>query len=141
MSGVVARGKFEVSGGQSYVAKLIADAGGVYVWADDPSPGVIIVGLEAQLARASAADFWINGGEWKSLKAMSAEDSRYKEFKAFQRGQVWLYNRLVSSTGAYDYWSRGAAHPDLILWDLIKIFHPDLAKEHEFVWYKQVPAE
>jgi iron complex transport system substrate-binding protein len=141
MTGVAARGLFEVSGGASYVAGLIADAGGVYVWSDNTSTGVMTVDLEAQIARASTADFWINGGKWKSLKAMLLEDPRYREFKPVREGQVWLYDRLVNEVGAYDYWSRGVTRPDIILEDLIKIFHPELAAEHELVWYKQVPAE
>jgi iron complex transport system substrate-binding protein len=141
MTGVAARGNFEVSGGASYVAGLIADAGGDYIWSDNSSRGVMTVDLEAQIARASSADFWINGGQWKSVKGMLREEPRYKEFKPVRQGNVWLYDRLVNDVGAYDYWSRGVTRPDLILEDLIKIFHPDLAPEHEFVWYKQVPAE
>ena len=141
MTGVASRGMFEVSGGASYVSGLIADAGGEYVWSDNASRGVMTVDLEAQIARASSADFWINGGQWKSLKAMLMEESRYREFKPVREGRVWLYNKVVTATGAYDYWSRGVTRPDLILEDLIRIFHPDLAPQHEFVWYKQVPAE
>jgi iron complex transport system substrate-binding protein len=113
----------------------------VYVWADNKSAGVASVDLESQMERASDSDVWINGGEWPSLKAMLAEESRYRQFKPFVRGNVWLYNRLVSKNGGYDYWSRGITRPDLILGDLIKIFHPELAEDHEFVWYKQVPRE
>jgi iron complex transport system substrate-binding protein len=141
MTGVAVRGLFEVSGGESYVSKLIADAGGEYVWYDNSSRGVTTVDLEAQIARAASADFWINGGQWKSLKAMLIEEPRYREFKPVREGRVWLYNRLVNAVGAHDYWSRGVTRPDLILEDLIKIFHPELAPQHEFVWYKQVPAE
>jgi len=141
MTGVASRGMFEVSAGASYVSRLIADAGGTYIWSDNTSKGVMTVDLEAQIARASSADFWINGREWKSLKAMLAEEPRYREFKPVRQGSVWLYDRLVNAEGAYDYWSRGVTRPDLILADLIKIFHPELATEHEFVWYKQVPAE
>ena len=141
MTGLVYRGRFEIAGGASYVAQLISDAGGVYVWADNKSSGFASVDLESQMARASDSDVWINGGEWPSLKAMLAEEPRYRQFKPFVRGNVWLYNRLVSENGGYDYWSRGITRPDLILGDLIKIFHPELAEDHEFVWYKQVPRE
>jgi len=141
MTGVAVRGMFEVSGGESYVSKLIADAGGDYVWSDNTSRGVMTVDLEEQIARASNADFWINGGQWESLKGMLREEPRYKQFKPLREGRVWLYNRLVNAAGAHDYWSRGVTRPDLILEDLIKIFHPELASQHEFVWYKQVPAE
>ena len=141
MTGSVYRGMFDISGGASYVSRLISDAGGVYVWADNKASGGTSVDMEAQIARASEADIWINGGDWKSRKQMLAEEERYTLFKAFRNGNVWLYNRVVNSGGGYDYWSRGVTRPDLILGDLIKIFHPELAKDHEFVWYKQVPAE
>jgi iron complex transport system substrate-binding protein len=141
MTGTVYRGMFDISGGASYVARLISDAGGVYVWADNKASGGTSVDMESQIARASDADVWINGGDWTSLKAMLAEEQRYRQFKPFQHGNVWLYNRSVNENGAYDYWSRGITRPDLILGDLIKIFHPELARDHEFVWYKQVPRE
>jgi iron complex transport system substrate-binding protein len=141
MTGTMYRGTFGIAGGQSYVARMIADAGGRYIWQDNPSTGVASVDLETQLARGAASDVWINGNDWKNLKAMLAEEERYKEFRPFQRGNVWMYNRLVNENGGLDYWARGLTRPDLILGDLIKIFHPDLAKDHEFMWYKQVPAE
>lgn len=141
MTGSVYRGMFDIAGGASYAAGLIADAGAVYVWADNPAQGGISVDMESQIARASNADFWINGGDWRSLKEMLAEEPRYAQFRAFRHGNVWLYNRVVGAHGGYDYWSRGLTRPDLILGDLIKIFHPELAADHEFVWYKQVPAE
>jgi iron complex transport system substrate-binding protein len=141
MTGLVYRGMFDIAGGASYVAQLISDAGGVYVWADNKSSGFASVDLESQMARASDSDVWINGGDWRSIKAMLAEEPRYRQFKPFVRGNVWLYNRIVSESGGYDYWSRGITRPDLILGDLIKIFHPKLAEDHEFVWYKQVPRE
>ena len=39
-----------------------------------------------------------------------------------------------------DYWSRSVTHPDLVLADLIKIFHPQLVPDHAFEWYTQLPA-
>jgi iron complex transport system substrate-binding protein len=141
MTGSVYRGLFDISGGASYVARLISDAGGAYVWADNRATGGTSVDMEAQIARAANADVWINGGNWRSLKTMLAEERRYTQFKPFRNGNVWLYNRIENENGGYDYWSRGITRPDLILGDLIKIFHPELAQDHEFVWYKQVPPE
>ena len=141
MTGTLYRGRFNISGGISYVAEMIHDAGGTYVWKDNTSASIASVDLEAQISRASNAGFWINGGEWKSVKSMLAEEPRYKQFKPVRDGNVWLYNRSNLADGGNDYWARGVTRPDLILADLIKIFHPELAKDHEFVWYKQVPAE
>jgi len=42
--------------------------------------------------------------------------------------------------GSNDYWSRSITHPDIVLADLVKIFHASLAPAHAFEWYMPVPA-
>lgn len=140
MAGWGSRGSFAIAGGRSYMAGLITDAGGRYVWADNRSTGSATVDLEAQIQRAADADIWINGGGWRNLDAMLADEPRYAEFKAFRHGHVWVYERLMTASGGNDYWSRSVTRPDLLLADLIKIFHPDLVPEHSFEWYLQVPS-
>jgi iron complex transport system substrate-binding protein len=140
MTGGGMRGDFVIAGGRSYAAAVIKDAGGRYVWADNPAAGSVTVDLEAQLSRAGNADIWINAGTVQSLTAMIKDDPRYGLFKAYRNGQVWVYDRLVTAAGGNDYWSRGVSHPDLVLADLVKIFHPGLLPQHEFQWYLQVQA-
>ena len=140
MTGRSSRGTFTISGGRSYVANLIADAGGRYPWKDDTSAGMITVDIEAQIARAANADVWINGGGWKNLQAMLADEPRYSAFKAFRNGRVWVYERRQTPSGANDYWSRSVTHPDIVLADLLKIFHSALARDHTFEWYMPVPG-
>ena len=139
MTGRSTRGTFTIAGGRSYVAALIKDAGGRYVWADNSSVGAPAVDLEAQIVRAANADVWINGGGWPSLTAMLDDEPRYAAFKAYRQKQVWVYERRVTQTGANDYWSRSVSHPDLVLADLVKIFHPSLLPDHSFEWYMRVP--
>jgi iron complex transport system substrate-binding protein len=141
MTGRATRGTFVIAGGRSYVARLIADAGARYVWTDNPSTGNAAVDLEAQIRRASKAAFWINGGGWANRAAMLADEPRYDVFDAFRSGQVWVYERLQNAAGGNDYWSRSVTRPDLLLADLIKIFHPGLVPEHTFTWYLQVPSK
>jgi iron complex transport system substrate-binding protein len=138
MTGRSTRGTFVIAGGKSYVAALIADAGGRYAWADNTAAGVANVELEAQIGRAANADVWINGGGWKSLATMREDEPRYAEFKAYRQGQVWVYERRVTPSGGNDYWTRSVSHPDLVLADLVKIFHPSLVPDHAFEWYMQV---
>jgi iron complex transport system substrate-binding protein len=140
MTGRSTRGTFVIAGGRSYVAALIRDAGGRYVWAENTALGSSAVDLEAQVQRAANADIWINGGGWKSLTAMLEDEPRYAEFKAYRQGQVWVYERRVTPVGGNDYWSRSVTHPDLVLADLARIFHPRLAPDHRFEWYMPVPA-
>jgi iron complex transport system substrate-binding protein len=141
ITGGIYRGNYTAAGGRSYVAALIADAGADYVWSGNEQNGSLSLDIEAAIARGASADYWINGNSWKSLRDMLADDPRYKEFKAFRTGQVWLYNRREDASGGNDYWSKSTSRPDLILADLIKIFHPDLAKDHEFEWYRRAPEE
>ena len=140
MTGRSTRGLFSIAGGRSYVAALIRDAGGRYVWADNASVGFASVDLEAQIQRAADADIWINGGGWKNLAAMTEDEPRYAAFKAYRQGQVWVYERRKTATGGNDYWSRSVTRPDLVLADLVKIFHPTLTPAHAFEWYMPVPA-
>lgn len=141
MTGGASRGSFAIAGGRSYVASLIRDAGGDYVWADNPDTSFTMIDIEAQIDRAADADVWINGGDWKTLEDMLGDDPRYVRFKPYRTGRIWLYDRRVEAGGANDYWSRGVTRPDLILEDLIKIFYPALGAGHEFEWYRQVPRE
>ncbi|MEQ1693140.1 MAG: ABC transporter substrate-binding protein [Gemmatimonas sp.] len=140
MTGRSTRGMFTIAGGRSYVAALIKDAGGRYAWADNTAVGAASVDLEAQVQRAASADVWINGGGWKNLAVMLEDEPRYAAFKAYRQGQVWVYERRETPTGGNDYWSRSVTHPDLVLADLVKIFHPTLRPDHVFEWYKPVPA-
>ena len=140
MTGRSTRGLFTISGGRSYVATLIGDAGGRYAWSDNTAAGITSVDLEAQIQRAANADVWINGGGWKNLAEMLEDEPRYSAFKAYRQGQVWVYERPVRPGSSSDYWSRSVTHPDLVLADLIKIFHPRLVPNHAFEWYTQLPA-
>ena len=140
MTGRGTRGDFVIAGGRSYVAALIRDAGGRYVWADNAAQGSVTIDLETQLRRAANADIWINGGGWQNLGTMVKDEPRYGEFKAYRAKQVWVYERRVTPAGGNDYWSRSVSHPDVVLADLVKIFHPSLAPEHKFEWYMLVPA-
>ncbi len=139
MTGRSTRGAFAIAGGRSYVAALIEDAGGRYIWEDNAAVGSATVDFEAQVQRASNADVWINGGGWASLTAMLEDEPRYSAFKAFRQKQVWVYERRLTRTGSNDYWSRSVTHPDLVLADLVRILHPTLLPAHEFEWYMRVP--
>jgi iron complex transport system substrate-binding protein len=139
MTGRSTRGTFTIAGGRSYVAALIHDAGGRYVWADNTSAGGPSVDLEAQIGRAANADVWINGGGWANTAAMLDNEPRYAAFKAYRDRQVWVYDLRVTSNGTTDYFLRSVSRPDLVLADLIKIFHPALVPYHAFEWYMRVP--
>ena len=141
-TGQVWGGVWYASGGQSYVARLLADAGADYVWADDASSGSMEHDIETQLAQAADAEFWLHAASWwGSIGAALAEDARYGEFASLRNGNIWNPTLATNEQGGNDFFESGSVRPDLVLRDLIAILHPDLLPDHEFVYYQQVPAE
>jgi len=124
-----------VSGGNSYQARLIADAGGEYLWADDESTGGLPLSFEAVLERGADADVWINPNFWFSLADGLAEDQRYSAFAAFEDGAVYNNVARVTELGGNDILETGVLHPEGVLADLIAIFHPDVLPDHALTYY------
>jgi iron complex transport system substrate-binding protein len=134
----VYQGVWYMPGGESYFARYLADAGAAYLWADEPGSGSMPLSFEVVFDRAQAAEFWLNLGYINSLADLLAADARYADFAAFQAGNVWNNNVRVNANGGNDYYESGSANPELVLADLVKIFHPELLPEHELVYYQQL---
>ena len=54
-------------------------------------------------------------------------DPRFARLPAFGRGAVWGTRLRATKDGANDYFESGVMRPDLVLADLVRIFHPELA--------------
>lgn len=135
--GSLFRDTWHVPGGKSFVAHLIHDAGGRYLWAKDSHRASVPLSFEAVYERAANADYWVTGRlEWFTRADMSAENERYRAFKAFRKGQVYNANARVNARGANDFWEAGVVEPHMLLADLIKILHPDLLPEHRLRFYR-----
>ncbi|MFQ3661381.1 MAG: ABC transporter substrate-binding protein [Chloroflexaceae bacterium] len=132
------QGTWYMPGGNSYAARLLADAGAVYLWDDDTSTGSMPLSFEEVLDRAADADIWVNPGSWQSLAEGLAADDRFARFRAFQDGQVYNNNKRLNANGGNDYSETGVTNPDLVLADLIAIFHPDLLPGHELFFYQRL---
>ena len=90
-------GTWYVPGGQSYVARVIADAGGRYVWADDPHAGSVPMELERMLQRCADADVWVvKYGEPRELTydVLASEQPLYTRFRSFRQRRIWGCNTL-----------------------------------------------
>lgn len=139
VTGFHRNGTWYMAGGKSYVAKYLKDAGTKYLWADDPSSGSNPLSFEEVYRRGRSADFWLNGSQdWKQKEDIPKSDGRYRDFQAWQTGQVYSANARISPTGGNDYWQSGIANPDVILADLVKIFHPELMPNHQLFYYQKI---
>jgi iron complex transport system substrate-binding protein len=133
------QGSWPVPAGQSYVARLFSDAGGAYLWADQPGTGSRFLDLESVLARAATADYWINlNVGWRSRSDVVSLDPRLAAFAPYQSGRLYHHNRRVRPSGANDFWEAGAARPDLVLRDLVSILHPEILPGETLHYYRRL---
>jgi iron complex transport system substrate-binding protein len=131
-------GAWYVPGGLSYMGKALADAGADYLWADDTTAGGIPLDFERVFFKAANADIWLNPSSYRDLHSLYQADQRFKRFKAAKSGEVYNNSKQFNATGGNNIWERGIVHPDEVLADMIKVFHPDLAKDHTFIYYEQL---
>jgi len=131
-------GKWYKPGGDSFAARLILDAGGNYLWKENNSTGSLKLDFEQVYEKAYNADFWVNVHYWNKFSDIEKTDPRYTKFKAYQTKNVFNNNLVVNEFGGNDIWESGIINCDLVLADLIKIFHPELLPGHKFRYYKKL---
>lgn len=133
------QGSWPTPAGDSYIARLFADAGGSYLWDDIPGTGSHFLDLESVLARAAQAEYWFNlNYDWSTKADVLQADPRLARFRAFQTGRMYHHNARVRDSGANDFWESGAGRPDVVLADIVHILHPDLLPEHSPVYYQRL---
>jgi iron complex transport system substrate-binding protein len=138
LTGLPFKDAWWMAGGKSNLARLIADAGGEYLWKDNQSKDAFVVSIEDVIMRAAKAEYWINCGNVNSISELLATDSRFNAFPQVTKKTIYNNNLVVSKGGGNDYWERGVVRPDLILSDLVKIFHPEIEGGQTFNFYKKI---
>lgn len=126
--------------GENYMAKLIAEAGGDFLWKDAKATNGLNLNLdyEAVYAKAADADIWLCNGFARSLAEIKSADKKNTFFKAYKTGNVFNNDKRNTSSGGFYFWESGAVNPDKILADLIFIFHPELLPNHELYYYRKL---
>ncbi len=126
-----------VPGGKSYLANLIADAGGHYLGKNNPSHESYVISFENALVWGDEADVWINMGNMTSKKEIIDSNQRFRNFRVFNEGKIYNNIKKLGSHGGNDFWESGTVNPHLVLRDLIAIFHPELT-DAEMTYYQKI---
>ena len=125
-SGEMHGGNWFAVGGKNHLAQLFRDAGAEYILKDDNTGGVPIE-YEQMYATAANADYWriLNSypGDF-SYEALKSSDPRNELFKAFKEKHV-IYCNMKQTP----YYESSPVEPDVLLADLVAIFHPELMDE------------
>ncbi|HAH24139.1 MAG TPA: ABC transporter substrate-binding protein [Prolixibacteraceae bacterium] len=138
LTGLPYKDNWWVPGGKSYMANLIADAGGDYLWKDNTSRESFVVSLENAIVKATQADLWINTGQTNSIQEILDSDERFKIIPSLQKKLVYNDNKQMNPTGGNEVWETGSANPQYLLHDLIHIFHPEIKPDGTFHYYQKL---
>lgn len=121
----------------SYLVRLIEDAGGDYIYKKNNSNESRPIDLEEAFMLVSASDKWINVGQTRSLDELRKNYPKFAATKPVLSGEVYNTTGRVAANGANDYWERGVVEPDVVLRDMVMIFHPELA-DSDLVYYEKL---
>ena len=130
----VISGIWNVPGGQSYMAQFIKDAGGDYPWKDDKNTGSLTLDFNQVLARAQKADYWLlKSPNIRSLADLKGSYTLNDQFEAYKAGNVY-----VCDTNTSHFFDRFPFHPEVLLKEYFKIFHPEETTDYELVFFKKI---
>lgn len=124
--------------GNSWAAKFIQDANGEYIWKNTTGTGSLSLNIENVLEQGIDADFWIGPAQFVDFKSLEKANEAYTKLKAFQTQEIYTYSLKKGETGGTVYFELASNRPDLVLKDLIKIFHPELLPDHDLYFFDKL---
>lgn len=138
LSGAMYQEQWYVPQGESWASHFLKDAKANYLWSKTKGFGSLSLSFEKVLVEGQNAEFWIAPGDFSSLKQMSESNVHYKEFASFKNKKVYSYAVNKGPKEGIIYFEQASARPDLVLKDLIKIFHPELLPNYKPFFFKKL---
>ena len=122
-------------GANSTTGRMIADAGGQYVFADYVQSGSVPLSFESVFKKAHDAQFWFvrsNEPEGMTYSLMKRLNEKYSFFDAWKKRRIWLCNLSREA-----FFEEVPFHPERLLRDYITILHPELIQgQRSTTYYK-----
>ena len=125
-----------IPGGNSTMGRLYQDAGADYVFASLSNSGSVPLAFETVFDRGGNADIWLikyNQPQDKTYSELERDYAPYARFKAFQDRKVYGCN-----TNHVPFYEESPFHPELLLKDLIRIFHPELLPDYDLKYFSNL---
>lgn len=133
MSGDMKGGNWYATGGRSFLAKILDDAGSDYFMKDDESTGGVNLDFETVYAQGADAEYWRVSNSYEgdfTYEELAKQDSRFRDFRALKERKV-----IYCNMNQVPFYEAMPVHPDDVLADFIHVFHPELLPEHTPVFY------
>ncbi len=122
-----------VPGARSWPARYYADAGADYLFSHRDEGGSAALAFEVVLDRAAEADFWLikyAQPQDMTYTQLASDHAGYTRFRPWRERRIWGCN-----TGRVPYYEEAPFAPDVLLADLVKIFHPELLPSHRMHYF------
>ncbi len=137
ISDIITGSTWYVPGGNSTMGRLMADAGGNYVFATRQESGSLALAPETVFAESQDADVWFmkysNPIADKKLGDLSVESPLYSQMKAFRNRMVFGCN-----LSHVHFYNDLPYHPERHLKEMIRMFHPQALPDYQLQYYKQM---
>ncbi len=137
-TGTPSYGTWYASTGDSYMANLVRDAGGKYLWSSDSSEGSLSMPFEKAFQDIQAADIWLNPGGASSFEELLTKESRLERFPVWKTGEIYEYDLRKGPEGGLDFYESAVVKPDSLLLDVAKILHPADFLSANSKWYRKL---
>lgn len=127
------RSVWYVSGGDSFISKMINDAGATYLWHDNNSIAAKQMSFEQVFDKAADADMWLikyNAPQPLTYQTLEKEYQPYSYFGAYKNRKIYECN-----TADKKYYQDLPIHPEYILQDFAYTFHPELFPDYTPRYY------
>ena len=129
-------GVWYVPGGNSSMGIMYRDAGADYLFSHRKKNGSLALSVETVFEVAQQADIWIikyNQPNPLTLQQIRSDFPTFAHFRSFQSGRVYGCNLDTSL-----FYEETPYHPDRLLADLIRIFHPELGIQNKKQYFYPV---
>lgn len=136
-------GGWQTPGGRNAEARMIADAGGDFVFADTGTvSNQLRSPIELAYDRGLDADVWLitdNFAGLQDLVALLTTNPYTRRLPMLGRGQVYLKHGGRPG-GPNPYFDLGLLHPHSDLADHIRILHPGLLPDHDLFFHQSLAS-
>ncbi|MDO5395915.1 MAG: ABC transporter substrate-binding protein [Bacteroidales bacterium] len=123
----------------SYISTIIRDAGGKYVYDNIKGNVSKAIDLEEAYTTTASADFWLNAGNFTTLRELQSALPKFSETKPVINKHVYSNNLRTNANGGNDYFESAIVNPDFVLGDVMRILHPEIMQNPDsLVYYRHL---
>lgn len=125
-----------VPGGNSTVGRILADAGADYIFKERPESGSVPLDPEVVFDRAIDAECWVvkySQATEKTYAEIATDYSNYSKMAAFKNRNIYACNTIK-----VPFYEETPFHPNRLLKDYVKIFHPELLPDYKLRYFSKI---